>query len=227
MKEIWDILTLGFREWPVIMRVKGLWLVELLMGLYYLLRLPSLDIWLQRRLSSRPPEDFRYGETPYHTGLKLLNMAKVTEEDVFIDLGSGRGKMVFLAALAKKCQATGIEMLPSYNILANRIAKNTKLSNRVQFLNDDFLACDLTGVTVVFTACTSWSQLTRDLLLDRVEELDDGVRWISIGREQRHPDLDLIQADRLLFSWGYENVWLYTVKHKNAAGQSDDNSASK
>ena len=213
MKEIWDILTLGFREWPIILfKVKGHLKVDILYGIYYLFRLPSLDIWLQRRLSSRPPEDFRFGETPYNTGLKLLEMAKVTKDDLFIDLGSGRGKMVFLAALAKGCQSKGIEMLPSYNILASRIAKNTKLTGRVQFLNDDFLTCDLTGATVIFTACTSWSQLTRDLLLDRVEELDEGTRWLSVGREQRHPDLELIKADRLLFSWGYENIWLYTVK---------------
>ncbi|MBQ7529849.1 hypothetical protein IJT10_08145 [bacterium] len=215
MKEVWDILTLSFREWPTILKIKKLWIVELLYVLYYLVRLPSFDIWLQRRLiPDRAAEDFRYGETPYHTGLKLLQLAEVKEEDNFLDLGSGRGKMVFLAALATGCQARGVEMLPSYNILANRIKKNAHLDDRLQFLDDDFLECDLTGANVIFTACTSWSQLTRDLLLDRVDELSEGTRWISVGREQKHPNLKLWQSGKLLFSWGYENFWIYKVERK-------------
>ncbi|MCR4782992.1 MAG: hypothetical protein K6A35_00535 [bacterium] len=212
MKEIWDILTLCFREWPTLFKVKKLWKVEFLMWLYYLVRLPSLDIWLQRRLIDRDPDDFRFGDTPYQTGLKILQKAKICESDLFLDLGSGRGKMVFLAALSCNCQAVGVELLPSYNILCNRIAKNVGLGDRVQFVNGDFLEYDLTGATVIFTACTTWSQLTRDLLLDRVEELPEGTRWISAGQEQRHPDLNLVAADTLLFSWGYEDVWFYEVK---------------
>ena len=223
MKEFWDVLTLCFREWPVLFKVKKLWKVELLMWLYYLLRLPGFDIWLQRRLVDRPADDFRFGDTPYQTGLKILQKAKVTENDLFMDLGSGRGKMVFLAALACHCQSVGIELLPSYNILCNRIAGNVHLEDQVQFLNDDFLECDLTGVSVIFTACTTWSEMTHDLLLDRVEELPDGVRWISAGQEQRHPDLNLVGADTLLFSWGYEDVWFYEVKHQVQTDNTPEN----
>ena len=87
MKEIWDILTLCFREWPTLFKVKKLWKVEFLMWLYYLVRLPSLDIWLQRRLIDRDPDDFRFGDTPYQTGLKILQKAKICESDLFLDLG--------------------------------------------------------------------------------------------------------------------------------------------
>lgn len=214
MKEIWDILTLCFREWPVFFKVKKLWKAEALLWLFYLFRFPSLDIWMQRRLIPRPAEDFRFGETPYHTGLELLKMGNVTEDDVFIDLGSGRGKMVFLASLASGCQAAGVELLPSYNILSRRVAKLLGIEDRVQFLDDDFLECDLAGATVIFTACTSWSQLTRDLLLDRVEELAEGTRWISVGREQIHPELKQTLHEKRLFSWGYEDIWIYRVEHR-------------
>ena len=213
MGEVWAILTLSFREWPAIWRVPGLWKVQLLLGLYYLLRLPAFDIWLQRRLTPTAEEDLRFGDTPYQTALTILRLAQVGPQDTLYDLGSGRGKMVFVSALACGCQAVGVELLPSYNLLAQRITRQLGLEDRLHWVTDDFLECDLQGATVLYTACTTWAPLTRDLLLDRVEELAEGTRWISVGHEQRHPHLNLFRAERLLFSWGYEEVWFYKVQH--------------
>lgn len=219
MNEALEILTLAPREWPAILKTRKLWKVEALFGIFYLFRFPSFDIWLQTRKLPRPREDFRYGETPYMTGLKLVKMAGINKDDVLYDLGSGRGKFCFLAHLASGCQTVGMEMLPSYTIIADRIKKMLRLDG-IEFRSEDFLEKDISKATVLFTAATSWSPTTKERLLERVEELKPGTRWLSVGWELRHPLLDLKSAQELLFSWGHENAWLYTVKdHSNVSGQ--------
>lgn len=212
MHEALEILTLGPREWPTVLRVPGLLRVEALFWVYYLLRFPSYDIWLQTRGLDRPREDFRYGETPYPTGLELLREAEVGPEDVLFDLGAARGKFVFLAALATDCRAVAMDMLASYCLIGDRIVAAAKLQDHVAFVHADFLHEDLSEATILYTAASSWSEETRAKLLARVEELEPGVRWISVGWELRHPKLELLKARRLLFSWGRDDAWIYQIR---------------
>ncbi len=212
MRETLEILTLGPREWPALRRVPGLLKVEALFWAFYLLRFPAWEIWLQTRSLSRPREDFRFGETPYPTGLEILREAGVGPEDVFYDLGAGKGKMTFLAALASGCRAVGLEMLASYTLVGNRMVRALRLADRVEFRHADFLVEDLGPATVLYTAASSWSQATRDALLARAGELRPGTRWISVGWECRHPRLELLSARRLLFSWGRDTAWFYRVR---------------
>ena len=212
MREALEILTLGPREWPTLARVPGLWRVEALFWAFYLLRAPSLDIWLQTRDLPRPPEDFRFGETPYSTGLELLREARVGPGDVLYDLGAGRGKMTFLAALATGARAVGLELLASYPLLGNRMVAALGLGGRVEFRHADFLREDLSEATVLYTAASSWSPSTRAALLARTDGLAPGTRWISVGWELRHERLELVSARRLLFSWGRDQAWIYKVR---------------
>lgn len=211
MKEALEILTLGAREWPALARVPGLWRVEARFWAWYLLRFPSYDIWLQTRGLDRPPEDFRYGETPYFTGLEILEEAGVDAGDVLFDLGAARGKLAFLAALATGCRSVAVDMLASYGLIGERIVRSLHLEDRVSFRHGDFLRVDLSEATVLYTAASSWSESTRARLLERVDELQPGVRWISVGWELRHPRLELRKARRLLFSWGRDQAWFYRV----------------
>lgn len=211
LREALEILTLAPREWPSLLRVPGLWKVEALFGAFYLLRLPSWEIWLQTRDLARPREDFRFGETPYPAGLEILREAKVAPQDVFYDLGAGKGKMTFLAALATGCRAVGLEMLASYTLVARRIVGHLGLEGRAEFRHADFLKADLGEATVLYAAASSWSQSTRERLLERIAGLSPGTRWISVGWECRHPALELLSARRLLFSWGRDTAWFYRV----------------
>lgn len=221
--EALDILTVGVREWPTYFKVPRLWRASALLGAYYLFRFHSYDIWSQIHKLSRPSEDFRFGETPYNVGLELLKMAQVTERDVLYDLGAGRGKMVLLAALATKCRAVGLEYLPSYAIVAQRVIRALGLEPWADLHQADILQADLGEATVLFSAASSWAASTKEQLLRRVPTLAPGTRWISVGWELRHPLLELRAARRLLFSWGYDNAWYYVVKAET--GEAEDAAA--
>lgn len=50
-----------------------------------------------------------YGETSYQFVQQMVNQFNFTENDVFIDLGSGVGQVVLHVAAASKCRCIGIE----------------------------------------------------------------------------------------------------------------------
>jgi SAM-dependent methyltransferase len=176
-----------------------------------LTRFLPLDIYLQGKPLNRPFGDFRFGETPWFTGRQLLAWAEVGPEDVFYDLGCGRGKMVFLAALDRGCRAVGIELLPGYVRIARKIAARLRLS-RVRFERQDFSDVNLAEASVVFVAGSIFSPTTRTLLEDLLEQLSPGAQWLSVSWPTRHPALELVGQREFLFSWGRERVFRYRVR---------------
>jgi SAM-dependent methyltransferase len=214
MRQALEVLFLTPREWGTLPAVPGLWRVEALMGLHYLVRFPPLDIWLQARLLDRPFEDFRYGDTPWFTGLAILRRAGVGPADTLYDLGCGRGKMVFLAHLACGCRAVGVELLASYVLLARRIARQAGLGQGPEFVHGDFLRCCLSPATVLYAAAATWSESTRAALLQRLEEVRPGARWITVAWDCRHPLLEPEGEEEHLFSWGRAPVRYYRRKEE-------------
>ncbi len=210
MNESLEVLLLGPREWRPLFHVRRLWQVEALYWGHYLARFAPLDIWLQTRGLGRSRDDFRFGETPWATGLELLKLAEVGPEDTFYDLGAGRGKMVFLAALASGCQAVGIELLGGYNYVSRRLARWLKIENAV-FRDEDFLRTDLSPASVVYLAGTTWSAETRERLGERLDTLSPGCRVLSVSHECKRPRLELVGESQHLFSWGRAKVYRYRV----------------
>ncbi len=208
MRNQFEILFLGPREWRPLFHVRKLGQVEALFWAHYLGRFAPLDIWLQTRGVQRSKDDFRFGETPWSTGLELLQ--DVGPQDVLYDLGAGRGKLVFLAALATGCRAVGIELLGGYNYVSRRIARWLKIDN-AEFRDEDFLRTDLSQATVVYLAGTTWSQDTRDKLSLRLDTLSEGCRVISIHHEWQRPHLEPLGVSEHLFSWGRQKVYRYRV----------------
>lgn len=208
MREQLEILFLGPREWRPLFHVRKLGKVELLYWAHYLGRFAPLDIWLQTRGLNRSRDDFRFGETPWSTGLQLLE--GIGPEDVFFDLGAGRGKMVFLAALATGCRAVGIELLGGYNYVSRRIARWAGIAN-AEFRDEDFLRTDLAPATVLYMAGTTWSEETRARLGERLDTLSPGCRVISIHHEWKRPRFEPLGVSEHLFSWGRQRVYRYRV----------------
>jgi hypothetical protein len=65
----------------------------------------------QAELSSRTP-DVIFVPTPYEVVNKMLEMAKVTKNDIVYDLGCGDGRIVVTAAQKYGCKAMGFDIDP-------------------------------------------------------------------------------------------------------------------
>jgi SAM-dependent methyltransferase len=81
-----------------------------------------------------------YTPTPYSDIFQLLEMANLTEGDVFVDLGSGLGRAVFAASLMGARRSIGIEVVPDLCAKAVDNFKHSSLRGmNIEFICDDAL----------------------------------------------------------------------------------------
>jgi SAM-dependent methyltransferase len=87
--------------------------------------------------------------TPERMIHRLLQLADTTDKDVVLDLGSGDGRMPIHAAKSFGARGIGIELEPNLIEVARRNAAAQGVSDRVQFIRQDFFETDLSVATVL------------------------------------------------------------------------------
>jgi SAM-dependent methyltransferase len=90
-----------------------------------------------------------YVPTPQDIVDKMLELAKVTSDDVVYDLGSGDGRIVITAAQKLGAHAVGVEINPGlYRQSSDRI-KELGLDDRAHIMCEDMFDVSLSRATVV------------------------------------------------------------------------------
>jgi SAM-dependent methyltransferase len=108
---------------------------------------------------------------------KLLTLARATKNDVFYDLGCGRGQLCVVAVTefgVKK--AVGIEMHAGRAAKASAYVEKLGLSDRVEIRNEDFEGSDIRDATVVY--CGHYEAEEDVSRFDR--ELSPGSRFVTL-----------------------------------------------
>ncbi|MBI3859344.1 MAG: class I SAM-dependent methyltransferase [Thaumarchaeota archaeon] len=123
---------------------------------------------------------YRLGPEDYQSGRhirKILRLARASKEDVFFDLGCGRGSLCIVAVLefgVKK--AVGIELHRGRAAKAAASVRELGLADRIEIRNEDFMESDLAGATIVYSGL---QEIEEDVaLLER--ELRAGCRVVSL-----------------------------------------------
>ena len=87
--------------------------------------------------------------SPDNVTMAMLQAAKVTNEDYVIDLGSGDGRIVILAARRFGARGLGIEINPELVEKSRVNAQNAGVAGRVSFREQDLFKTDLRPASVV------------------------------------------------------------------------------
>jgi SAM-dependent methyltransferase len=93
-------------------------------------------------------KDVVWVPTPTVLVEKMLDMAKVTPQDIVIDLGSGDGRNV-IAAARRGARARGVEFNPEMVKLSRGIAEKEGVAGRAVFVEGDMFAADISDATVL------------------------------------------------------------------------------
>ena len=80
---------------------------------------------------------------------RMLRMAQITPNDYLIDLGSGDGKIVIMAAQKFKVRGHGVEYNPNMVDLARCQAREARVTDMVRFDQGDIFKSDFTQATVI------------------------------------------------------------------------------
>jgi len=87
--------------------------------------------------------------SPDNVTLEMLRIADVGRADHVIDLGSGDGRIVILAARRFGASGLGVEIDPRLVELSNRHARDAGVADRAVFREQDLFKTDLAPATVI------------------------------------------------------------------------------
>jgi SAM-dependent methyltransferase len=113
--------------------------------------------WAQAPAATQKPFEPTVGQggkdvvwvpTPAALVEKMLDMAKVTPDDVVMDLGSGDGRNV-IAAAKRGARAIGVEYNPDMVALSNRMAAEAGVTGKARFIEGDMFTADISQATVM------------------------------------------------------------------------------
>ena len=153
-------------------------------------------------------EELTYGEIYYYTARDILSKIEITSDDILVDIGSGRGKMVFFASMYFKCRAFGVELLPTFVKKSSAIGKLLKLNN-IFFIQGNFLDFDFSEVSVIYFAGTCISDDKFELLLEAIKKAPSGAKFINLSYPVETDFLKLMGREKMYFSWGSTLVYFY------------------
>ncbi len=140
---------------------------------------------------------------------QMLDMAKVTPQDVVIDLGSGDGITVISAA-KRGAQALGIEYNPEMVALSRKNATAAGVADKATFIKADLFESDLSKATVItmFLLPSINMQLRPKIL-----GLKPGTRVVSntFDMEDWAPD-DTARVTGECSSWCNALLWIVPAK---------------
>jgi predicted O-methyltransferase YrrM len=136
----------------------------------------------QDQLSNQPQArqvraDVPYVPTPQPVVDAMLNLAKVSKDDVLYDLGSGDGRIVVTAAQRFGTRGTGIDIDPQRIEEANTNAKQAGVTDKVKFIQQDLFNTDLSKATVVTLYLLP--QVNNKLRPKLLSQLKPGTRIVS------------------------------------------------
>ena len=93
-------------------------------------------------------KDVVWVPTPQELVDKMLDMAKVTPQDIVMDLGSGDGRNV-IAAARRGARAFGFEFNPDMVALSRRKAQEAGVAHLATFVEGDMYEADISKATVL------------------------------------------------------------------------------
>ncbi len=131
----------------------------------------------QAQVEQAPNPDWLYVPTPNDVVEKMLELGKVSKDDVVLDLGSGDGRIPIAAAKKFGCRARGVDINPIRIKEANANLKGSGVENLVQFIEGDVFEVPIADATVVTLYLFPHVMLK---LRDRLKaELKPGTRIVS------------------------------------------------
>lgn len=162
----------------------------------------------------------QYGEIPYESAAHILGDLKLTNQDVFYDLGAGTGKLVLQVYLTTPVRrSVGVELSKSRWQVADACRKQVATDEHItvgrdlDFLNQNISEANLSDATVCFISGVAFPASLIQRVMDRLSALDHEVKVISVLPLPAHKRFTLTKTYNLPMSWYPEgvDVCLYQV----------------
>ena len=159
--------------------------------------------------SGQEGKDVVWVPTPQPLVEKMLDLAKVTPQDVVMDLGSGDGRTVITAA-KRGARAIGVEYNPDMVKLSRHNAEEAGVSAKATFVQADLFETDLSKATVITMFLLPQINVK---LRPKILDLKPGTRIVSnsFTMEDWEADETAVVTDDCT-SWCTALLWIVPAK---------------
>ena len=107
----------------------------------------------------------------------MLEMARVSKDDIVYDLGCGDGRIVIAAAQKTGARGVGVDLDPERIKESLVNARKANVTDRVRFLQQDLFQADIGKATVIMLYL--WPEVNLKLRPKLLRELRPGTRVVS------------------------------------------------
>ena len=165
-----------------------------------LLLLFSVGAFQSQDTALRKPDVF-YVPTPQEVVDAMLQLARVTPNDIVYDLGSGDGRIPITAAQKYGARGIGIDIDLRRIEEARENAKLANVTDKVTFLNQDLFESNISDATVVTLYLLP--SLNEKLIPKLKKELKRGTRVVShaFSMGSWEPDEKREVGGRTIYLW--------------------------
>jgi SAM-dependent methyltransferase len=156
---------------------RTLWTALVVVGLLLVSAVQPQGV-AQEKEEAKPERtpDVIFVPTPHEVVAKMLEMAKVTKDDLVYDLGCGDGRIVVAAAKKFGCKAVGFDIDPKRIAEAKERVKKNKVENLVTIEQKDIFELDLSKANVITLYLLPSLNVK---LIPQLEKLKPGSRIVS------------------------------------------------
>jgi precorrin-6B methylase 2 len=171
---------------------------------------PARQQEVTKATTEKPRLDVQYVPTPQIVVDAMLELAKVTADDVVYDLGCGDGRIVVTAARRYGSKAVGIDLDPKRVQESNENVERNQLERLVTIRQANLFQTDLSKATVVTMYLLP---PVNAKLLPRLQKLKAGTRIVAHSF-----DLKGVKPDRVvkipMDEKGFRTIYLYVTPLK-------------
>jgi outer membrane protein assembly factor BamB len=172
---------------------------------------------IQEKKRSRGPRPI-FVPSPQDVVEEMLQLAKVTKDDVVVDLGCGDGRIVATAARNYCCKAVGYDIDPQCIELASAAVREAGVDSMVNIEQRDIFDVDLSKATVVTLYLLPEVNVK---LIPQLEKMKPGSRIVSHAF-----DIKGVKPDKVIRFTSKEDdlerplyLWTLPLKKDKAGGE--------
>lgn len=138
---------------------------------------------------------------------RMLQLARVTPDDVVYDLGSGDGRIPIRAAQLFGAKAVGVELDAGLAAESRKNVSELKLDDKVTIIQGDLLQTDISPATVItLYLLVSANEMLRPIL---EKTLKPGTRVVA--HDMRVPGWEAYREEAVQMGGGTHFVYLYRI----------------
>jgi len=199
------------RQWPLFYANLALFRLDLYLGYYYFFFYNPVKEYLEKSETGLTQDELTYGEMPYLVLDNVFKAIGAHSNDVFLDCGCGKGKLVFFAAMVYGMKADGIEILPTYVKVARQQAHIRGLS-QARFFAENFANLSFEPYSIVVLTWTCFSEAMREDMTERLKSLKSGSVVITISYPIQSEAFYEVYKRVEYMSWGKGVVFVHKRK---------------